>query len=402
MTELRDQMPSTSAYARLAMADVAQAAGLANVQMLAWRDLDDPEAGGSEVHCSEIARVWSQAGLGVNIRTSQVVNKVSRVERDGYFVKRSSGRYSLFPAVVAGGFAGALPEHDGLIEIWNGMPFFSPLWSRKPAVVFLHHVHAEMWKMVLPNSLARLGWYLESKIAPRVYRNSRIVTLSHSSKDEIVDLLGLNPDNISVIPPGIDPRFTPTASKSREPLIISVGRLVKVKRFGPLIEIVTRLKSRHPGLRLVIAGEGDERADLERLIDFHHARDWILLPGRVSDDELIHLYSSAWILASNSQREGWGMTITEAAACGTPCVVSQITGHVNALEHGVSGMVASDPAEFEAHLDSIMSDKDLRKKLSDGALAFSSNFSWQATARGTLEELAMEAMAHSKDKSRPR
>ena len=71
------------------------------------------------------------------------------------------------------------------------MPFLSPLWYRGPRIVFLHHVHAEMWGMVLPPTLARLGDTVERRIAPRFYRSSRIVTLSESSRDEIVDLLRL-------------------------------------------------------------------------------------------------------------------------------------------------------------------------------------------------------------------
>ena len=76
---------------------------------------------------------------------------------------------------------------DALVEIWNGMPFVSPLWYRGPRIVFLHHVHAEMWGMVLPPTLARMGDLIEQRIAPRFYRSSRIVTLSDSSRREIVD-----------------------------------------------------------------------------------------------------------------------------------------------------------------------------------------------------------------------
>ena len=82
---------------------------------------------------------------------------------------------------------------DALVEIWNGMPFLSPLWYRGPRLVFLHHVHAEMWGMVLPPTLARLGDTVERRIAPRFYRSSRIVTLSESSRSEIVEMLGLDP-----------------------------------------------------------------------------------------------------------------------------------------------------------------------------------------------------------------
>ena len=81
---------------------------------------------------------------------------------------------------------------DALVEIWNGMPFLSPLWYRGPRIVFLHHVHAEMWGMVLPPTLARSGRPDRSAGSRRrFYRSSRIVTLSESSRAEIVEMLGL-------------------------------------------------------------------------------------------------------------------------------------------------------------------------------------------------------------------
>ena len=75
--------------------------------------------------------------------------------RDGYRVVRRAGRYAVFPRSVSSEILRA-DRRDGLVEIWNGMPFFSPLWAKGPRVVFLHHVHAEMWQMALPPRLAAL------------------------------------------------------------------------------------------------------------------------------------------------------------------------------------------------------------------------------------------------------
>ena len=88
------------------------------------------------------------------------------------------------------------------------------MWARGPRVVFCHHVHAEMWRMVLPGWKARFGELVEFTLAPPLYRGTRIVTLSESSKRELVDDLGLRDELISVVPPGIDARFTPTGQKA--------------------------------------------------------------------------------------------------------------------------------------------------------------------------------------------
>ena len=175
-------------------------------------------------------------------------------------------------------------------------------------------------------------------------------------------------------------------------MIVAVGRLVPVKRFEMLIAALLQLKASHPGLETVIVGEGYRRDELETQIHEAGAERWIHLPGHLTDDELIDLYRRAWLLASASAREGWGMTVTEAAACGTPAVVTRIAGHTDAVAEGKSGLLAHGPDELRNAMDRVLSDEVLRDRLAVGALDHASQFTWAATARGTLEVLAAEAM----------
>jgi len=334
--------------------------GLRRVQMLAWRDLDDPEAGGSERHAHHVASRWADAGLDVTMRTSVASGHRSRTERDGYHVLRKGKRYSVFPRSALSGVAGRGGRPDGLVEIWNGMPFFSPLWARCPRITFLHHVHAEMWQMTLRPWHARAGAFVERRVAPPLYRGTRVVTLSESSRREIVSMLGLRSSRVSVVRPGIDDLFAPGGSRSPSPLVVAVGRLVPVKRF----------------------------------------------------DLLIDVYRSAWVLASTSQREGWGMTISEAGACATPAVVSRIAGHVDAVEDQVSGLVADlDTGDdgrgdrrpwsgFAEALRAVLTDRVLRARLGHGARARADELSWDTTASGTLDALVDEAVAGKRPAAR--
>ena len=326
-----------SLFSGMSIEEIAGRSGLRRIDVLAWRDYDDPEAGGSELHAHRVMTAWSEAGLDVSMTTSSVPGGRRVVRRDGYRVIRRAGRYSVFPRSILSGAVGRIGTGDGVVEIWNGMPFFSPVWSRSPQVTFLHHVHDEMWRLVLPRGLADAGHLLEHRVAPTFYRNARIVTLSQSSKVEIVDRLRLPGRAITVVPPGVEPRFTPGGERSTVPLVVAVGRLVPVKRFHLLIEALVRLKVHHPDLRAVLAGEGYERPALEALIRAHGAEGWIELPGFVDDDALLDLYRSAWVVASSSLREGWGMTVTEAGACGTPSVATRIGGHEDAVVDGTSG-----------------------------------------------------------------
>jgi glycosyltransferase involved in cell wall biosynthesis len=373
------------------LGDVAAAAGRRRIHNLMWRDLDDPEAGGSELHAHEIAARWASAGLDVTMRTSFAADHPPVTRRAGYRVVRRAGRYMVFPRAALAEMTGLDGPYDGLVEIWNGMPFFSPVWARGARVVFLHHLHAEMWDMTLPPHLARVGRFIESRLAPPLYRNTTLVTLSESSKDELVHDMGFDASRVRVVHPGVDAAFTAGGERSPKPLVLAVGRLVPVKRFHLLVDALAALKPRLPNLEAVIVGEGYEREALESLVRERGAEDWISLPGRVADHELVGLYRRAWVVASTSAREGWGMTLTEAAACGTPAVATDIAGHRDAIADGISGVLVASVADLPGALGRVLTDDALRARLSAGAVARAAEFTWDATALGTLEALAADA-----------
>jgi glycosyltransferase involved in cell wall biosynthesis len=369
--------------------DIAARAGLRRIHLLAWRDLADVEAGGSELHAATVARLWAEAGIEVTMRTSYAQGAPPESTRHGYRVIRRAGRYLVFPRAVAAELAGRHGQRDGLVEVWNGMPWLTPLWARGATVTWLHHVHGPMWKMVLPPRLARAGEVLEHTIAPPLYRRSRIVTLSPSSRRELIEDLGFRPSRVSVVPPGVDPRFRPAEAKSAHPLVVAVGRLMPVKRFDRLIEAAAEARRVHPGLELVIVGEGAERERLEDLVDRLDAREWVQLAGHLADGALVELYQRAWVLASASAAEGWGMTITEAAACATPAVVTDIAGHRDAVVPDRTGVLAS-PLDLGAALARVLGDPDARRMMSAQALTRASELTWEATAAATLAVLADE------------
>jgi glycosyltransferase involved in cell wall biosynthesis len=379
--------------------DLAASAGVQRIHVLAWRDLDDVEAGGSELHIAEVAKLWAAAGIEVTMRTSWAQGQPTEAMRDGYRVVRRAGRYMVFPRAAAAEILGRTGPRDVLIEIWNGMPFLSPVWSRGPRVIFLHHVHAEMWGMVLPPNLARFGDLLERKIAPPFYRRCQVATLSESSKREMVHDLGFRPDRVTVVHPGIDPKFSPgeggeRGERSPEPLAVAVGRLAPVKRYDALVRAAHVARRQVPGLRLHIVGEGYERPKVEAVIDELGASDWVTLLGHITDDELIDLYRRAWIVTSASAREGWGMTLTEAAACGTPAVATRISGHEDAVVDGVTGLLASGDDALADAMARVLGDDVLRRHLSDGALTRAATLTWSNTATELMRVIAAEVSRH--------
>ena len=168
-----------------------------------------------------------------------------------------------------------------------------------------------------------------------------------------------------------------------------------MKRFDVLLRALAKVKADHPGLEAVIVGEGYERPALEALREELGAAEWVRMPGRVERRRTRDWYRRAWVVASSSQREGWGMTLTEAAACGTPAVATEIAGHADAVVDGESGILVDDLVSCRVRWSRVLGDEVLRSRLSKGALARSRWFTWEATARRAMDVLAAQAAPRS-------
>ena len=355
------------------------------VHVLAWRDVDDTEAGGSELHLREVTRRWVAAGLEVCVRTSEVPGEPTTVVRDGVEVVRRSGRYKVFPQGILAEIFGRHGRRDALVEVWNGVPFLTPLWARGPRMAIQHHDHADMWPLVLSPGLARLGSLLERRLAPPCYRSTPVVTLSTSSRAGLIEGLGHRPDGVYVVEPGIHPRFSPAGRRDTEPLVVSVGRLTASKRVDVLIRAFAEARDRVEGLRLEVIGDGPEESSLRRLAADRGVADAVAFRGRISDDDLVEAYRRARLVASASVSEGWGMTLTEGAACGTPAVATDIAGHRDAVDDGRSGLLASEDSALPGLIVEAAGSR--WDQLSAGALTFATRFDWDRTATEALRIL---------------
>ena len=382
-------MPTLQQYA-----DEMIGRGVRRVHTIAWRDLDDPDAGGSEVHADEFMRRWAAAGLDVMHRTSAAIGQPAESVRNGYRVIRRGSRYSVFPRVMASEVLHRMGRYDALVEIWNGVPWFSPVWCRRPRITFLHHVHGPMWDQMLPGPLATFGRVLEARLAPPFYRRTQMVTPSDATREELLEL-GFHPERVLAVPNGVSAQFAPapapTAARSPQPLVVAVGRLAPVKRFDELIRAAVVARARVPALQVDIVGSGPMRSELETLVASLGATGWIRFLGQVPHDDLVALYRRAWVVASASLAEGWGLTLTEAAACATPAVATDIRGHRSSVVDGVTGVLAPLDRLGDALADVLLDDRR-RQHLADAALARARTLTWDASATGILGALHAQVM----------
>lgn len=368
-----------------------QARGVRRIHVLAWRDLDDRDAGGSELHADEFMRRWAAHGLDVLHRTSAAVGLPAVDRRHGYDVIRRGSRYSVFPRTVAAELGHRMGPYDALVEIWNGVPWFSPVWCRRPRIVMLHHVHGPMWDQILPGPLAGAGRFLEARFAPPFYRRSLTVTPSEATREELIEL-GFRPGRVRAFPNGVDPVFSPGGERTRDPSIVAVGRLAPVKRFELLIAAAAEAKRRVPDLTLTIVGDGPQRPELEAQIAAVGGGGWISLPGHIDHAALVAHYQRSWLVASASLAEGWGLSITEAAGCGTPAVASDIRGHRSSVVDGVTGVLVATP-DLGAAIADLLIDHGRRRSMGEAALARARTLTWDASALGltsVLHEAVLE------------
>jgi len=365
--------------------------GVRRVHVLAWRDLDDPDAGGSEEHADQFMRRAAAGGLQVTQRTSAAVGQPATATRHGYQVVRRGSRYTVFPRTFASEMVGRMGRFDAMVEVWNGVPWLTPVWTRKPRITFLHHVHGPMWDQLLPGPFAALGRTMETRMAPKLYRHGLTVTPSEATRQELLGL-GFHAGRVIAVNNGVDEVFTPGGHRCPEPLVVSVGRLAPVKRHAELVDAAAIARARVPGLRLVIVGDGPMEPAVRERIAAHGAEGWVTLAGYLPREQLVALYQRAWLVTSASLAEGWGLTLTEAAACGTPAVATDVTGHHSSVIDGVTGVLAPLDRLGDTIAD-VLLDDERRTALATAALTRAQTLTWESSARGVLAALHGQVMA---------
>jgi len=346
------------------------------ILFLAWKNECHPLAGGSEVLVDRLASGLHERGHHVTLLCAgptgdhayQVLDAGTRLLqylRDPFVVRRHFG------------------DVDVIVDVANGMAFYSPLWSSTPVVALVNHVHTGMWQEWFPRPVAWAGSTLETKVMPRVYRGSLVVAVSESTSS-VLEGLGVPAANIRVVHNGVDVPST-LAPRCEQPLFVGLGRLVPHKRFDLMLRAWARVRPATGG-RLVIAGAGPLREQLER--GAPPGTDFV---GHISDAEKLDLLASAWVLVQPSRLEGWGLVVMEAAACATPTIGFHVPGTRDSVVDGTSGFLVDDEDELVDRWMALAFDAPLRAALGEGARRRSEQFSWFQTI-DSFEEVLREAV----------
>ncbi len=391
-TALKEQ--TSRSFAQVAPAAMAPL----HIAILDYRDIRHPEAGGAEVYIYEIFRRIAAHG--------HRVTWISAADAGAADVREGNLRMLRVGNVMTANFTSAraalrLAREDPVdlfIENLCKIPFFLPVYTSAPVLPIVLHLFGETVFREANPLLASYVWMYE-RFIPRVYRGQPFVALSDSTADDL-RRRGVQARWMDVVPPGIDlARYaTPLGNQPRAPLVLYVGRLKRYKQIDIVLRAFARVHSRCADARMVVLGKGDDRVRLEGVAAKCGIADVVDFRGFVSEDEKIEWMSRARVVVYPSPKEGWGISTTEAAACGTPVVASDSEGLRDAVRADVTGILVphADEDAWATQIENLLEDEALFGRLSRGARDWAREFDWEARAtqmRAIIERAVTEARA---------
>ncbi len=304
-------------------------------------------------------------------------------------VHRVGTRYT-FPFLARGYFRRTLAATpwDALVEDINKVPLATPRWGVPNTVALVPHLFGSTVFQEAPLPLAAAVWLAERPLA-RAYRGLPFQAISESTAEDLAER-GIPRELVRVIYCGIDAQaFTPAPERRSEtPLFAYLGRLRRYKGVDHVLRAFARV--RHPAARLLIAGTGDYRPELERLADSLALTGRVEFLGFIGEAEKLDLLRRAWALAFASPKEGWGITNLEAAACATPVVASDSPGLRESVRDGETGFLVphADVAAMAARLEELAASPALVARFGAQARRFAESFTWERAARETVAHLS--------------
>lgn len=363
-----------------------------------WRDIENPEAGGAEVHLHEILSHLSKWGHEVAQISARFIGGQREKEIDGIRVMRTGHWFDANFTIPL--FAKKhLREYsyDIILEDINKIPFFMPLYTDIPVLPVIPHLFGTT---VFRETNRLIGSYvvMAERLIPLVYRDKRFMVISPSTREDL-EARGINPEKISVVLCGLDHEKFYHAGLERfeEPTVVHLGRLRKYKGVEIALQAVKIALEKLPDLRFVIIGDGPYRETLEAKTGELDLEDTVEFKGYVGMDELVNFLNRAHILINPSPKEGWGLTVVEANACGLPVIASDSPGLRDSVVHGKTGFLVphGDENSFADRIVELIENPELWDRLSRGGIERVRELTWERCAKET-EGLIRKVLSDTK------
>lgn len=355
------------------------------ILILNWKDVKNPHAGGAEIIAFEFAKRLVKDGHRVTFFSRSFNNAQQEEVLDGVKIVRRGNRFSVYIRAFLY-YRNLKKKPDRVIDMVNTICWQTPYYvSKKNRIAYVNQLAKEVFFFELNKPLSYIAYLLE-KFQYISYRRTKFLCYSQSTSRDLQNL-GISKKNIKIFKLGLDHnRYKNQGKKTDYPLFICVGRLVKMKRVDLCIKSFADIVKKYKNAKLAIVGVGPDENRLINLVKkykiseqvvFVNKNNFFLIKNKL--DEKVKLMQKAWCLLLPSVKEGWGMVVTEAAACGTPSIVSNVTGLRDSVVKDKTGLILSEkPSQKELSdaMFKIIEDNNLRNRLSKQAVKWSKNFSW--------------------------
>ncbi|MBA3723668.1 MAG: glycosyltransferase [Candidatus Levybacteria bacterium] len=347
-----------------------------------WRDTKHVYAGGAEVYVDELSKRWVKNGNKVTLFCGNDNRNPIYEQIQGVEIYRRGGTYTVYLFAIIYYMFKFRGKYDVIIDCENGIPFFMPLFAREQVILLIHHVHQDIFRKFLKFPISFIAEMLEGKLMPFIYQNKNVVTVSASSQSDIFNLGFTNAGNIAIIPNGVDSALFVDYPKTEYPSYIYLGRLKEYKNVDVAITAFSKVLKIHKNAVFSIVGTGECYPVLQQLVIDLGIQDSVIFHGRVSEEEKARLLAQSWVAIQPSQMEGWGITVIEANAAGTPVIASRVNGLQDSVLDQQTGILVEvgDVAGFAIAMRKIVDDDLFRINLAHGAKQWAGNFNWNKSA----------------------
>ncbi len=358
-----------------------------NILILNWRDPKNPESGGAEIVTLIHAKAWITAGHRVTWFTSRFNGCRKREIIDGIeYIRKGTNRTVRLYAPFF--YLTHFKTFDIIIDEIHGLPFYTPLYVRKPIIVFIHEVADEIWDTMYPFPINVLGKIVEL-LSFIFYRNISFWTDATSTINELA-AHGIPKSHCLAIPcPITNSSVSKMPKKEDAPTFLFVSRVVKMKGIEEIIRAFRLISDQLPNARLWIVGKGEDTY-IQKLIrlsnDLGIQKKHIHFFGQVPEAKKLELMKRAHLLLHASVKEGWGLVVLEAGSQGTPTIAYNVSGLRDTVKDGETGVIVTHntPEELAKASIKIFRDKKRYTTFQKNGLAFVRTFTWKKATERSL------------------
>lgn len=357
-----------------------------------WRDTKHKWAGGAEVYVGELAKRFVKNGNTVTVFCGNDQKNLRNETIHGVKIIRRGGFYTVYMWAALYYIFKFRKNYDIIIDSENGIPFFSPLYSTKPVILLIHHVHQDIFIQHMKFPFSYIGRFIEGRLMPFVYKNKTVITVSKSSMQEIIKVGIAKERNIEIINPGVNIVKT-SNQKTSYPSFIYLGRLKPYKNVDIAIAAFARVQRKFTNAKLLIVGEGESITSLRELAVRLKLSEAVTFYGKVSDRKKTKLLAKSWAALQPSQMEGWGITVMEANGCKTPVIASDTNGLRDSIVNGETGLLfkVGNVSQLTAHMVSLATYKSKRTRLSKNSYKWAKKFSWDTSVTQFMTVVGRES-----------